>query len=1054
MDVVLTQLTDIHISCSNDVDILRSRVDSITGAIATTIRKANSTMLFLCVTGDIAYSGTREQYEYAKTFFDELYEKLMIRYSDMTINYVFIPGNHDCDFSDANSTVRNTLITNPNIDMSDDNTISICTSIQNNYFEFVQEYINRGIAFSTIPNRIFTENVISDERLGKTKIFFHLFNTAWCSKLKETTDMKLFVPEGIEDKASCDIVVTLMHHGMEWFGYTAKDVWEKYHKRFSDVIFIGHDHTMDFVHSINYDKSTNYFIKGNQLYSAELPDQSGFNVLKISIEDSVDEDVETFYTYSWDADKKLYCRLGNIRQEKFVRNKFKNSKCSIKDEAKRWLDEIEIDISCRYKPVISLSDIYVYPVMQADLEKKEKYTMLHEESEIIDAIEYRRYIVVDGAKEFGKTALLKRLFIKYYEEEKYPIIISGSSIRSADEPVIDTLIRETYGELYENIQIEELLQFEKDKRICLIDDFDSIYLSDKTQKKFLEIITSQFGVVVITCNKKNKIVDGVRNLETTDYINNNFYEFEICPLRRHMKSKIVEKWLLLEDPSQDTNTVEFDKKMREKMDQIQIIIRSGYFSNTPIEFLLILSYLDTGNTNTDYSRYSYIYDCLIRDKINEVAGNDTKTCLAYRTLLEILAYMLYENKEGALFDEDYVLLAIKRYEEDYPPFKVGCVMVIKKLVEAKILEQKTDKIKFKHNYMYYYFVGSYIDDILPQDEKEAFIKDIISDLSLDLNYNIALFMAFRMNTEYSILPAIKGQSEQLLKEFKDFKYEDQKELLSKVNANVMDKVNLIYQIPENEVIPEIQKKRRIHQDDLDQIEFEGKEALKETEERAKRNFDVIFKNFAKLLRLIQFSGDVLKNYSTKIKNDPRHEMIEIMGASNLKLIGFLCDMVSIETDKIIELVETRAKMEAEDGQLNKQALIQLISDYIGILWTQFIEINVDNLAICLDCDLLKDDVLQYKTKMDSNFFDMVYIEYLLEISDGRLPVTEIKNSITGKKKMDSFSRKILEHIIAGYLMNNQYDQNDKASVCEMLHFDYKKMYIEEKKRVTQGLIGD
>lgn len=1050
MDIVLTQLTDIHISNKSDLDILLPRVESIAGAISTSIRRKDETMLLLCVTGDIAYSGSSEQYDFATEFFDLLYEKLMEQYCDITIQFVFIPGNHDCDFLDSNATVRNTLITNSEIDMSDDTTISICTSIQKNYYAFVQQYVDRKIAFGTNQNRIFTENMISDERLGKTKIFLHSFNTAWCSKMKETTDMKLYVPDGIGDKDDDDLVVTLMHHGMEWFDWKAKDVWEKYHKRYSDVIFIGHDHTMNFVHTTNYDKSTNYYIKGNQLYSSELPDQSGFNIFKLSIEDNV----ETFYTYSWDAEKKIYCRLGDIRQEKFIRNKFKNSRCSIKDETKKWLDEIEIDITCRYKNPIMLSDVYVYPVMQTNPDKDEKHEMLHEEREIIASIEKNKNILIDGAKEYGKTALLKRLFIKFYEDEKFPIIFSGEVIRSADEPEIDAFIRKRYGELYDNVQIDELLQADKSKRICLIDDYDTMILSDKTQKNFLEYITSQFDIVILTCNEKNKMLGGFKNLETTDYIRNNFYSMEICPLRRHMKSRIVEKWLLLEDQSQNTNTVEFDKKMREKIDQIQIIIRSGYFSNTPIEFFLILSYLDTGDTNTDYSRYSYIYDCLIRDKINEVAGNDTKTCLAYRTLLEILAFMLYENNEGTLFDEDYIMLALKRYEEDYPNFKVGSISVLKKLVDAKIIEQRTDKIKFKHNYMYYYFVGSYIDDILSKDEQERIIREIISDLSLDLNYNIALFMAFRMNTEYSILPAVEEQSEILLTEFKDFRYEDQRKLLSKINANVLNKVNMRYEIPDNEIIPEIQRRRRIRQDDLDQIELEGKAEIQEAEERSKKNFDIIFNDFTKLLRLIQFSGDVLKNYSTKIKNKPRNQMIEIMGSSNLRLIGFLCDMASVETDKIIELVDKKAKSESEDGKINKQSLIQLISDYIGILWTQFIEINVDNLAICLDCDLLKDDVLNYKLKMNSAFFDMVYVEYLLEISDGKLPISEIGSCISGKKKLDSFSENILEHIVAGYLMNNQYDQNDKASVCSLLHFDYKKMYIEEKKKESQGLIGD
>ncbi len=1050
MEIILTQLTDIHISSKKDLDILLPRVESIVGAISSTVRKPDETMIFLCITGDIAYSGLVEQYNLAKVFFDDLYDKLVERYYDMTIRYVFIPGNHDCDFTDGNSTVRNTLITNPNVDMSDESTIAICTSIQKNYYEFIQKYIDKGIAIGNIPNKIFTENIISDERLGKEKIYFHLFNTAWCSKKKEISDIKIYVPDDVDTKKSSDIVVTLMHHGTNWFDWKAKKVWDEYHKRFSDVILIGHDHTMDFIQATNYDKSTNYFVRGNQLFCTDFCEQSGFNVLKITLEDSM----ESFYTYSWDEKDNLYKRLGDIHQGKFVRNKYKNSKCSINDETMKWLDEIEVDISCRYKQEITLQDVYVFPVMQGDLEKKEKQKLLHEESEIINTIENKQYIEIDGAKEYGKTALLKMLFLKFYKLGKYPIIIMGSAIRSGDESAIDTLIRETYCRLYDNVQIEELLQKEKTHRVCLIDDYDSIILSDKTQKNFFEYITNQFGVVVVSCNKKNKIIDGVKNLETTDYIDEKFYSMSICPPRRFVKSKMVEKWLLLEDSSQDTTTIEFDKKMREKIEQIQVIIRSGYFSNTPLEFLLILSYLDAGNINTDYSRYSYIYECLIRDKINEVAENDTKTCLAYKTMLEILAYMLYENKEGTLFDEDYVMLAIKKYEEDYPPFRQGSISVLKKLVNVKIIEQKTGKIKFKHNYMYYYFVGSYINDILPQDKKDRFIKEIVSDLSSDLNYNIALFMAFAMNTEYSILPVIREQCNNLLVKFKDFKYEDQKTLLSKINENVLDKVNMIYQIPDNESIPEIQRKRRIRQDDLEQIEADEQNEHEESEESAKNNAEVIFGDFTKLLRLIQFSGDVLKNYSAKIKNEPRHNMIEIMGESNLKLIGCLCEAVSIETDMIIEHVENRAKNDTEDGRINKHDLIQSINDFIGIMWSRFIEINVDILTLCLDCDLLKDDVLGYKVKMNSAFFDMVYVEYLLAISDGSLPVTEISNCISGKKKLDSFSQNILERIIAKYLMNNQYNQKDKASVCAMFNFDYKKMYIEDKKLEAQGLIDD
>lgn len=42
------------------------------------------------------------------------------------------------------------------------------------------------------------------------------------------------------------------------------------------------------------------------------------------------------------------------------------------------------------------------------------------------------------------------------------------------------------------------------------------------------------------------------------------------------------------------------------------------------------SYLDNyEKMNTDYSRYSYIYECLILDKINEISNGDTKQMLQY-----------------------------------------------------------------------------------------------------------------------------------------------------------------------------------------------------------------------------------------------------------------------------------------------------------------------------------------------------------------------------------------------------------------------------------------
>ena len=592
------------------------------------------------------------------------------------------------------------------------------------------------------------------------------------------------------------------------------------------------------------------------------------------------------------------------------------------------------------------------------------------------------------------------------------------------------------------------MQMENGKRVCLIDDFNETILSDKSLKAFLEYINTQFDIVILTENNRNSMVDAAKNLEANDFVNNTFYELDITELRRYGKSKIIDKWLLLEDPEQDVKSQEFDAKRREKMSQIQNVIKNGYFRNTPLEFLLVLSYMENSEAmNADYSRFSYVYDCLIREKINDISDKDNKTALAYRTLLEILAYDLYSKDVGSIFDEQYVLEAIANYNENYPRLKGTSVKVIQKLVQYKILEEKNDRYKFKYDYMYYYFAGSYIVDILSPDERDKKTKEILSNLSSEKNYNIGLFMAYSVNPEHDILPKLQSISSELLSEYKEFKYEDQKDFLKKINSDVLEKLDKIYSIPENSEIPQIQENKKIRQDDID----EEKADKEETEKKAKEDLDIIFTDFVKLLRLIEFQGDVLKNYTTKIKNQPRKNIIELMGNSNLKLIGFLCKRLSDQVDKIIEIVEKKTKEGKEDKIPEKDILLSLIKDFISILWSGFIEINVDNLAYCWDCDLLEDDIVAYKEKVQSAFFDMVNVEYKIRITDDKLPVDDIERCLTGKRKLGSFSKSIMKNIVASYLSSYQYDSKDKERVCNLLGFNYKKLFLEDQKNAALGL---
>lgn len=423
--------------------------------------------------------------------------------------------------------------------------------------------------------------------------------------------------------------------------------------------------------------------------------------------------------------------------------------------------------------------------------------------------------------------------------------------------------------------------------------------------------------------------------------------------------------------------------------------------------------------------------------------------------MEYLAFDLYSNNLSTVFQDEYLIRAIADYNENYPPFKITYSKIAQKLVQHKILVEMNDKYKFKHSYMFYYFAGSYIVNNLSPKDKDEKTMHILSNLSLETNYNIALFMAYIMNTQYEILPKIKEICSKLLSKYKDFKYEDQHELLEKINSNILEKLNKIYRIPDNKEIPKKQEEMNIKMDDLEEIQERNKEddeeSMEEREEQEREAQEKENLDFTRLLRLIDFQGDILKNFGTKIPNKPRKEIIELMGNSNLKLIGFLCETTSEEIDNIIDIVEKKAKELNEEKAPAKKILLEMIKNFISILWAEFIELNVGNLAYGWESDNLEDDILEYKDKLQSVYFDMVYIEYKMRITNCKLPVSDIERSISGKRKFNSFSIQIMKRIVAYYLTYYQYDSKDKERVCNLLQFDYKKLFIEDQKIKVVGI---
>ncbi len=1034
METLIVHLTDIHIQNESDLDFFSDRTEIIGGTICNHITTPDDTCVVFCVTGDFAYSGKEEQFTVAAIILDEIFSVVKRRYPEIVTHSIFVPGNHDCDFENPNSGVRNVVLKSQYLDISDINQMKQCTSIQENFFSFAREMD----AVTCEADRVLTVNNIYLEN-SEITLSFHCINTSWCSEKNEQKGKMKFKYDNLPEKREKDIIFTLMHHDAEWLDWEDKEQWNEYHKRYSDIILVGHDHEKEFVKKKNYDDTTCYHIKGNQLYDTKNPEQSGFNILKLNI----DTMKECFFSY--ELQQGVYKKIIDTGFKKFERNRYIQGGISLRKNVLEYLDSLDIDIRCKSQKDLSLSDIFAFPTLKE--EKKKGARFIRNIAEAMDYFSEQRFIVLEGRREYGKTALLKYVCKTYFQCKKYPVFIDVNKITTAEGEDLNRLVAQSYSLMYENIEPEEILVKERNDLICLIDNLDSINLADKTIKKVLQYLTNKFGIVIVTRNNELSIIKPISYVEMNDYLDEMFSTLIIRPVGSSACDRLVNKWLMLDENNKNIDDSYFDAQRKEKYSQIQAVMKKNFFNRTPMDLLLVLSYLDQDNiAQINYSRYSYIYDGLIVNKFTKIANNDSNTISVYKTILEKLAYEMFISNSHEYVDEQYVLSTIFEYKESYSNLRLKAVEVIEKLVENRFLENVNEKYSFKYSYMYYYFVSSYIEHKLSPQEKNKTIYEIFENLDEEVNYNVALFLTYGMNKQYEIIPIAKEMVQKLLTDFETFKYEDLTSLIIQWGGDIEKEVKRIYTVPENKNIPELRKKRL---QEYDEYEYEETE---ENEDKYKPSSDELQKinvEVIKLSRLVDFLGNVIKNYSGELDNSCREEVIDIMFKAVLKIIGAFCKFSVLAVNKIIDMVLEKIK-EGDEKDIDAQnEFAHFIKKLFAEIWFRYVCLNIMGLACALECDMIKANIDAYSDKNTGEFSKMVRLEYLFRIAKTKLPVAEINNLFKGKNAFSDISQGIMKNNIYHYLSMYQYEYRDKQAVCSQLKFDIKDVLIEEKKNLIE-----
>jgi predicted MPP superfamily phosphohydrolase len=106
MRAAIVHFSDIHLRRSGNpviesIDQLVNAVNSVDAAVS---------FFLVVVSGDIANTGLGTEYQAALRFFREFESKLRALRPDAAIEFVSVPGNHDCVLPKSKSTLRKTLV--------------------------------------------------------------------------------------------------------------------------------------------------------------------------------------------------------------------------------------------------------------------------------------------------------------------------------------------------------------------------------------------------------------------------------------------------------------------------------------------------------------------------------------------------------------------------------------------------------------------------------------------------------------------------------------------------------------------------------------------------------------------------------------------------------------------------------------------------------------------------------------------------------------------------------------------------------------------------------
>lgn len=998
MKLNVLHLSDIHLH--SDSDGILGRTADIAAAVFPLVREADKNILV--ISGDVAFSGSADEYQAAERFVRGL-KAILEKEAGDTIDVFVAPGNHDCVLK-TSSKMREiaieAVLSTP-AEALNAEIVEVCTGAQKHFFEFRDRLQPSAPIFG---HPLWHEYQFE---LGDQTVRVSLLNAAWMSRLPEEQGGLVFPIASFEEvlNAPAALRLAVLHHPFNWYKQQSYQQLRRTLRQHASVVLSGHEHTPN-TGEIREDLTGSSLFFEAPALQPHGKEPAGFfaHIFDLRAK-TVESQLFCVEPQAISANTDPVQRSFELQAERVGRS------LALTDAFSGNLSDAGANLTHADKDNVTIDDIYVYPDLQERVQEPAVLRPMSAERLLPKILEGGRLLVA-GEEKSGKSGLLLKFFKELRTQGKVPVYLdaaSGSFKANADAA---RRIQRAIESQYANPQVVEMMP--KERRVLLIDNIDRTKASRNFLPHLLEYADTHFFGLVCTADRQFEY-SGLLSKEAADALAK-LESYEMLRFGQKLRHKMIKKWYSLSDI---INKTELDQRVYDAESVINSVIGKKLVPELPIYILILLQSLEQQrHGEIQNGGYGHYYQYLITKSLGEV-GVKPMELNEYFNYFAQLAWFMMSTGERQV---DHIELQGFNQTFSARFTTVDLETRLNQLLRARILSKSGDYYAFSYPYIFYYFAGKFLSQSLSKEETKDWVREACKKLHVRENSDTILFLTHHTNEPWVIelIAGVLGDC------FSDVKPMALNGDTGAVDALVESASQLVLEMGN---VDENQERYREFGDSIS--------ALADDEPGADPNTEgdglAFMAKWNLLMKTAEILGQILKNYYGSLEKTQKAAYLSQVFDGPLRAIRGVFEGISGDIEGLItqmdSVLDWDGKKDLTQDERRKKAK-EVAFHLLGMMGYGTIAAMSSYVA----SDKLREDIRNVVQNNPTNAYRLVEIATRL-LRPGSPPLQDVKR-LAEDLKDQPYAFQILQTLGFQHMYLYHTSESDKQALCSYLNLTF------------------